>query len=97
MKRVWVFLFSAVPLLALAQEGEKYDDRALKASENLTREANEELASDDFIDAEATFRKAISKSVENPVAPYNLGNAYYSKASYGEAFGRFKEAGERAG
>lgn len=97
MRRVWVFLIAFFPLLALAQEGEKYDSKALKASENLTREANEELADDDFIDAEANFRRAISKSVENPVAPYNLGSAYYAKASYGEAFGRFKEAGERAG
>ncbi len=97
MRRFWVFLISFFPLLALAQEGEKIDAKSLRASENLTREATRELADDDFVDAEANFRRAISKSVENPVAPYNLGNAYYTKESYGEAFGRFKEAGERAG
>ena len=85
-----------LPWLGLAQEGETYDLKALRASEELTREANKELAGNDFIDAEANFRRAISKSVENPVAPYNLGNAYYNKESYGEAFGSFKEAGERA-
>ncbi len=85
-----------LPWPGLAQEGEQYDPKALRASEELTREANKELADNDFIDAEANFRRAISKSVENPVAPYNLGRAYYTKESYGEAFGSFKEAGERA-
>lgn len=97
MRRTWVFLLCFAPLPGLAQEGGQFDAKALRASENLTREANEELAENDFVDAEANFRRAISKSVENPVAPYNLGNAYYTKESYGEAFGRFKEAGERAG
>ena len=97
MRRTWVFLLCFAPLPGLAQEGGQFDAKALRASENLTREANEELAENDFVDAEANFRRAISKSVENPVAPYNLGNAYYAKESYGEAFGRFKEAGERAG
>ena len=97
MKRLWILTVCCLPLTGLAQEGEKYDPKALRASEELTREANEELAENDFVDAEANYRRAISKSVENPVAPYNLGNAYYNKESYGEAFGSFKEAGERAG
>jgi tetratricopeptide (TPR) repeat protein len=96
MKRLWILTVCCLPLTGLAQEGEKYDPKALRASEELTREANEELAENDFVDAEANYRRAISKSVENPVAPYNLGNAYYNKESYGEAFGSFKEAGERA-
>jgi tetratricopeptide (TPR) repeat protein len=54
------------------------------------------LAENDFVQAEANYRRAISESDENVVAPYNLGTAYYDKASYGEAFGRFKEAGELA-
>ena len=97
MKRIWILTVCCLPWSGLGQEGEQYDPKALRASEELTREANKELADNDFIDAEANFRRAISKSVENPVAPYNLGNAYYNKESFGEAFGSFKEAGERAG
>lgn len=70
--------------------------KALKASTNLTYEANEELVQNNFIDAEANYRKAISKSGENTAAPYNLGRAYYNRESYAEAFARFKEAGEKA-
>ncbi|MEC7770661.1 MAG: tetratricopeptide repeat protein [Bacteroidota bacterium] len=74
------------------QEAEK----ALQASTDLTYEANEQLTSNDFITAEADYRKAISKSNKNAVARFNLGNAYYNRESFGEAFGRYKEAGDTA-
>jgi tetratricopeptide (TPR) repeat protein len=83
-------------LLGFAQQEPQTDYKALEESRKLTWQAGQELASDDFVNAEATLRKAIAKSEENPAAPYNLGNAYYEKDSYGEAFGRYKEAGERA-
>ena len=70
--------------------------KALNTSTNLTWEANKELTTNDFTSAEATYRKAISKSKKNATAPYNLGNAYYNRESFGEAFGRYKQAGEAA-
>lgn len=73
------------------------DPEAIRSSQALTAAANEDLADSDFIEAEAKYRRAISKSESNSVAPYNLGNAYYTDGSYGEAFGRYKEAGDRAG
>ena len=79
-----------------AQEEPEVDQEALAASQNLTWEANEDLSNNKFVDAEVDYRKAISKSNANAVAPYNLGNAYYTNESYSEAFGRFKEAGELA-
>lgn len=71
-------------------------EKAFKASVDLTWEANKELSENEFIKAEADYRRAISKSDENVVAPYNLGTAYYKKESLEEAFGRFKQAGELA-
>ena len=85
-----------LPLTAWAQEAGEMKKNAYRQSLNLTREANEELSEDDFVSAEANYRRAMSKSGENAVAPYNLGNAYYADGSYGEAFGNFKAAGERA-
>jgi len=76
----------------VAKEAEK----ALKTSTNLTWEANKQLTENDFPTAESDYRRAISKSGENAVAPFNLGTAYYNRESYGEAFGRFKQAGETA-
>ncbi|MDM9631240.1 tetratricopeptide repeat protein [Robiginitalea aurantiaca] len=83
-------------LISFGQQEQQIDYEALEESKKLTSAADQELASDDFITAEATYRKAISKSTENPAAPYNLGNAYYENESFGEAFGSYKEAGERA-
>lgn len=75
---------------------EKENVKALTESTNLTWEANKEISKDNFIEAEKDYRMAISKSGENVAAPFNLGNAYYNKETYSEAFGRFKQAGELA-
>lgn len=79
-----------------SQEEEKESAQALKESNNLTWEGNKELSENNFVAAEVDYRKAISKSEKNVAAPFNLGNAYYNKETYGEAFGRFKQAGELA-
>ena len=81
----------------VAQQDEaKLEEKALTDSRDLTYQANNELVENDFVSAEANYRRAISKSDSNSVAPYNLGNSYYNRESFGEAFGRYKEAGERA-
>ena len=89
------------PLCLLqAQEADKKAQqeakRALRESKNITYQANENLVQNDFINAEAEYRRAISKSSENAAAPYNLGRAHYNRESYTEAFGNFKQAGEKA-
>jgi len=71
-------------------------EKAFQASTDMTWEANKQLSQNEFIPSEGTYRKAISKSGENMAAPFNLGNAYYKRESYGEAFGRYKQAGEAA-
>lgn len=91
-----IYLFLLVGCCAFGQQEDKEKEKALESSRNYTWEANNELANGDFVNAEAKLRKAISKSPENAVAPYNLGNAYYEKETYSEAFARFKEAGEVA-
>lgn len=78
------------------QEIEKENAKDLAESTDLTWEANKEISEDKFIEAEKVYRKAISKSDKNAAAPFNLGNAYYNKETYSEAFGRFKQAGELA-
>ncbi len=80
--------------IGFAQEVDKKKIKALQASKNLTSDANKQLTENDFINAEADYRRAISKSSENTSAPYNLGNAYYNRESYKEAFSRYKQAGE---
>jgi tetratricopeptide (TPR) repeat protein len=97
MNKILTVLFTIVIASATAQEERnKEQAKALKNSMNLTWEANKELSENSFVEAEADYRKAISKSDENVIAPYNLGTAYYKKESLEEAFGRFKQAGEMA-
>ncbi len=91
-------LFLLIGLTSYAQDeddAQKEAEKALNASTNLTWDANNQLISNDFINAESDYRRAISKSEKNVVAPFNLGTAYYNREHYGEAFGRFKQAGEK--
>ena len=92
---VFLLLLSA-GVVAQTQEDPKAVEQALEASNNYTYEANQDISEDKFVEAEVDYRKAISKSDKNVIAPYNLGNAYYNGESYNEAYTRFKEAGERA-
>lgn len=96
MKDILAYVFLVLGVFSLAQENKEIDEGALNESKNLTWEANKELSENNFITAEVDYRKAISKSSKNVAAPYNLGNAYYNKETYSEAFGRFKQAGEVA-
>ena len=96
MKKLILFFVLLIGCFTHAQEEEKEKAKALEASTNLTWEANKSLSEEKFIAAEVDYRKAIAKSDENVAAPFNLGNAYYNKETYSEAFGRFKEAGELA-
>ena len=89
-------LMCFLTLTAQEQETDPEQEKALRRSTNLTWEANKELSENNFVGAEGDYRKAISKSTENIAAPYNLGNAYYNRESFSEAFGRFKQAGELA-
>lgn len=95
-KVVIVYILLFLGGITHAQDEEKEKAKALEASTNLTWDANKSLSESKFIDAEVDYRKAIAKSDENVAAPFNLGNAYYNKETYSEAFGRFKEAGETA-
>ncbi|MBU2995740.1 tetratricopeptide repeat protein [Cellulophaga baltica] len=78
------------------EEQEEQRLKELQESKNYTWDGNKALSEKDFVNAEADYRKAISLSNENAVAPYNLGNAYYLNETYNEAFSRYKQAGELA-
>ncbi|MCP4976455.1 MAG: tetratricopeptide repeat protein [Maribacter sp.] len=95
-KYLLLLIFVGFGSFAQDKEELKQKEKALNESTNLTWEGNKSLSENDFVSAEVDYRKAISKSNDNNAAPYNLGNAYYNKETYSEAFGRFKQAGELA-
>ncbi|MCM4171162.1 tetratricopeptide repeat protein [Arenibacter sp. TNZ] len=91
-----VYIIILIGSLVHAQEVDKEKEKSIKIATNYTWEGNKDLSESNFVNAEANYRRAISKSTENSIAPYNLGNAYYENETYSEAFGRFKQAGENA-
>lgn len=93
---VYLIFFFCLVSYSQKEKEDRAEAKALKASKDLTWDANKELSENKFVDAEANYRKAIAKSAKNVAAPYNLGNAYYKNKSYSEAFSRYKEAGEIA-
>jgi tetratricopeptide (TPR) repeat protein len=95
MKKI-AFIIILIGGLGQAQEVDKEKEKSLKIANNYTWEGNKDLSESNFVNAEANYRRAISKSAESSIAPYNLGNAYYENETYSEAFGRFKQAGENA-
>ncbi|EDP96691.1 tetratricopeptide repeat protein [Kordia algicida OT-1] len=92
VKHIWIVLLT----VAIANGQNKEAEQIKKESNNYTYKANKALEDDSFVDAEAEYRKAISKDGENATAKYNLGNAYYQNESYEEAFNRYKQAAEVA-
>jgi len=97
LKLTYFLLLIGCSLFAQTEEEiEKENAKDLAESTNITWDANKQISEDKFPEAEKDYRRAISKSDKNAVAPYNLGNAYYNKETYSEAFGRFKQAGELA-
>ena len=89
MKNYALILSFFYTWVCFGQEETQPDYQAMEESKKLTCVAGKEFASDYFISAEATLRKAISICAVNPAAPYNLVNAYYEKEIFGVAFGRF--------
>tara|TARA_R100001369_G_scaffold10707_9_gene23961 strand:- start:24264 stop:25052 length:789 start_codon:yes stop_codon:yes gene_type:complete len=75
------------------------DKAQLKAQKNATDfvyKANELVESENFVEAEMEYRKAISKAPNKAVGAYNLGHSYYKKGSFDEALYRIQEAAKTA-
>ncbi|MFK2818957.1 tetratricopeptide repeat protein [Flavobacteriaceae sp. LMIT009] len=70
-------------------------DKDLIKSNDYVYEGNQ-VVSNDFIEAEMEYRKAISKKPSNVNGSYNLGNAYYNTGNYNEALMRHLEAAKTA-
>ena len=61
-----------------------------KESNNLTLDGNIEYVEDNLIEAEALYRKSISKDSLNLAAKYNLGNSFYSNKLNEEALNQYR-------
>lgn len=89
------FALAALMLCALAgfgQEKNKEQERRLKQAQQYLNDAGASLQENDFVDAEANYRRAIALDPAREVGKYNLGNAYYNEQKNAEAMNRYKQA-----
>ena len=81
-----VYLFILIGFSVFAQEELKPQDQ------KYIYEGNQELKKDDFVNAEAAYRNAISENPTNAVSKFNLGNAYFKNKKSNEALVRYNQA-----
>jgi len=85
-----LYIFVLIGYSVFAQEKEKPQD------EKYIYQGNKELQENNFVNAEAEYRNAISENPTNSVSKYNLGNAYFKNKKTNEALARYEEAGKVA-
>ena len=88
-------ILSMICFLSVLVVSSQEKDKALLKSNALIYEANK-IVSEDFVEAEKEYRKAISKKQTNTPGSYNLGNAYYEAELFDEALLRHVESAKNA-
>ncbi len=78
-------------LSAFSQE-KPISPKEIRKANNLTWEGNQEMRVDNFVDAEAKYRTAISANETESTPKYNLGNTYFKQKSYEEALRSYVRA-----
>jgi len=71
-------------------------DKLKPQDEKYIYQGNQELQENNFVNAEAEYRNAISENPTNSVSKYNLGNAYFKNKKTNEALARYQQAGKVA-
>jgi tetratricopeptide (TPR) repeat protein len=85
-----LYIFAFIGYSVFAQEKLKPQD------EKYIYQGNQELQENNFVNAEAEYRNAISENPTNSVSKYNLGNAYFKNKKTNEALARYQQAGKVA-
>jgi tetratricopeptide (TPR) repeat protein len=86
IKAVLKYGLLLIGFLSFAQEKDQPQD--VKYIYN----GNQKLQDNNFVDAEAEYRNAISENPVNPVSKFNLGNAYFKNKKTDEALARYQQA-----
>ena len=86
MKTVLIYSMLLMSVLSFAQEKEQPQDA------KYIYEGNQQLQENNFVNAEAEYRNAISENPVNSVSKFNLGNAYFKNKKTDEALARYQQA-----
>jgi tetratricopeptide (TPR) repeat protein len=86
MKVVLKYSLLLISFLSFSQEKEAPQDV------KYIYKGNQQLQENNFVDAEAEYRNAISENPVNSVSKFNLGNAYFKNKKTDEALARYQQA-----
>lgn len=86
MKIVLTYSLLLISFLSFSQEKEQPQD--VKYIYN----GNQQLQENNFVNAEAEYRNAISENPVNSISKFNLGNAYFKNKKTDEALARYQQA-----
>lgn len=98
MKNVltYILLLISVSLVAQDKDQEKALLKQTNKALSYVADANDFAKSDDFVNAEMEYRKALSTKPNQAVGAYNLAYQYYQKGSLDEALYRNQQAAKHA-
>ncbi|WP_304142613.1 tetratricopeptide repeat protein [Mesoflavibacter zeaxanthinifaciens] len=98
MKNVltYILLLISVSLVAQDKDQEKALLKQTNKALSYVADANDFAKSDDFVNAEMEYRKALSTKPSQSVGAYNLAYQYYQKGSLDEALYRNQQAAKHA-
>ncbi|WP_062057305.1 tetratricopeptide repeat protein [Aquimarina longa] len=95
MKKILSIIVCLQVGIVFSQEEDR--DEIINKANQFIAIGNDVLVEDgNFPKAEGEYRKAIAKNPINPIAKYNLANAYYNSEKYDEATLRYTEAAKVA-
>ncbi|MGB1269036.1 MAG: tetratricopeptide repeat protein [Flavobacteriaceae bacterium] len=86
MKIVLKYSLLLISIFSFAQEKKEPQDV------KYIYEGNQQLQDNNFVNAEAEYRNAISENPVNSVSKFNLGNAYFKNKKTDEALARYQQA-----
>ncbi|NRD18802.1 aerotolerance regulator BatC [Winogradskyella eckloniae] len=95
--RFYIFIITfLIGSIGFSQDPNELQLKAEKNATNLVYKANELVGSDNYIEAEMAYRKAISEAPSKAVGSYNLSHSYFRKGNFDESLFRSQEAAKNA-
>lgn len=96
MKYLFLYICITFSTLSWSQEEDKTLQKKEEKATQLIVSANDKISSNQFIEAEMDYRKAISTKPSSVAGTYNLAHSYYKNENFEEALYRNQQAAKNA-
>jgi len=96
MKYFLLYICIAFSTMSWSQDEDKLVLKKEEKASKLIAQANNKISSNQFIEAEMDYRKAISTKPSSVAGTYNLAHSYYKNENFDEALFRNQQAAKNA-